>query len=92
MYLIIGGKDKNLDYSELLKVLAKRTKGIFIFGQNKFKLAKYFYKFEYEICSDLRNAVELCIKKAGKKDIILFSPGTSSFDSYKSYNQKRRSI
>ena len=88
VYLIIGGKDKNLDYSELLKVLAKRTKGIFIFGQNKFKLAKYFYKFEYEICSDLRNAVELCIKKAGKKDIILFSPGTSSFDSYKSYNQR----
>ena len=92
IYLIMGGKDKNLDYMSIKKVMKRRTKKIFLYGENKFKISRHLNDINCEICIDLKSAVKNCLIQAKHNDIILFSPGTSSFDQFKSYIERGNSF
>ncbi len=86
--LIMGGKDKNLDYSSLNKDFKRKVKLLILFGENKFELAKTFRNVKIYLASDLRSSVKEGIKRTNSSDVLLFSPGTSSFDQYKSYSER----
>ena len=74
------------------KVMKRKTKKIFLYGENKFKISRYLNDINCEICIDLKSAVKNCLIQAKHKDIILFSPGTSSFDQFKSYIERGNSF
>ncbi len=86
--LILGGREKNTDFTQLYSVLPKYVKKIIVFGENKEKLKDVFEK-GYEVIS--ADTMEEVVKKAtalsGIK-IVLLSPGCASFDMYKSYAQR----
>ncbi len=78
--LILGGADKNLDMSGLLKEIPKYAKDVFLLdgtGSNKINIKNAFK------CSSLKEAVAGAIKKCQKGDILLFSPAFASFGLFK---------
>jgi len=86
--LIMGGKNKGLDYSLLKRQVDKKVIKLILFGENKFELAKFFNKSKKIIAVDLRDAVEEGLKKFYKGHTLLLSPGTSSFDQFDSYSDR----
>jgi len=88
--LIMGGKDKNLNYSILAKTIKKSSvKKVFIFGENKDKINKKIAPaISTENCVDLKSALEKSFKIAYNGDIILFSPGSASFDMFRDYKDR----
>ena len=80
--MIMGGMDKGLSVKKLKEVLPKRTKKVILIpGSGSDKITGS--KIRLEKAADLEEAVNLAIKSAEKGDIILFSPGFASFNSFK---------
>ncbi|MDD3773554.1 MAG: cyanophycin synthetase, partial [Weeksellaceae bacterium] len=82
--LIVGGADKNLDVSELAEVILKKTKQvIFLRGQATDKILEKIKKSvperEFSVVSSMEEAVVLAERLAEDGDIVLLSPGASSF-------------
>ena len=90
--LIAGGKQKGLDYSEILPRLRKTTKGVVVFGEIASQLADTFAPISATIstlmAADLDDAVAQASSLAEHGDTILFSPGTSSFDMFSGYEER----
>ena len=86
--LIMGGKDKGLDYKLLKEQVDKKVIKLILFGENKFELAKFFNKSKKIIAVDLEDAVEEGLKELYKGQPLVFSRGTSSFDQFNSYSDR----
>lgn len=88
--LILGGKDKGFPYSQLKKYLKKKVKFIILIGEAKERIKEELKSLDIpmEFVENLKECVNLA-KKIGKKgDIVLFSPGCSSFDMFKNYKER----
>ncbi len=87
--LIAGGKDKGLDYKPLTPLLDKRVKLMISFGEIGAALSSTFADvLKCETVTTLDEAVALATSSAEPGDTVLFSPGTSSFDQFKSYEDR----
>lgn len=87
--LIAGGKDKGLDYSPLLQVLAKQAISAVTFGQIARPLGELFHTVvPTTVVSSLEDAVDSARSLAPRGSTILLSPGTSSFDQFTGYEQR----
>lgn len=90
--LIVGGKQKGLDYSEVLPRLQQTTRGIVVFGEIAEQLEKTFEPLADRISTTRVETLEAAVSKANELaehgDTILFSPGTSSFDMFTGYEQR----
>jgi len=85
--LIMGGSDKGLDMSELVKNLETYCKGlVFLSGTGTEKLLAHRSEFEalnpVEV-KDLKEALDKALEMAGSDDIVLFSPAFASFGMFK---------
>jgi len=88
--LILGGKDKGFPYHQLKKYLKDRVKFIILFGEAKERIKNELKSLNIpiETVENLSDCVKLA-KKIGKKgDVVLFSPGCSSFDMFKNYKER----
>ncbi len=87
--LILGGKEKHLDYSTLIDDVREKVKSLIIFGENAPSLEKAFSGIVplYRVNS-LKEVVDKALELAESGDIVLFSPGTSSFDMFKNYKER----
>lgn len=89
VYLIAGGKDKGLEFHDLGPLLAQRVKGAFLLGEMQEKLRAAWSLFTpCTIVDSLREAVAQAAEGAGRGDVILLSPGCSSFDMFQNYQQR----
>lgn len=90
--LIAGGKQKGLDYSEILPRLQQTTKSIVVFGEIAGQLVDIFAPISSEVATvqvaNLEDAVRHASQLAEHGDTILFSPGTSSFDMFSGYEER----
>ncbi len=90
--LIAGGKEKGLDYSELLTRLEKTTKGVVVFGEIAAQLADTFESISNtvptHVATSLEDALSQARSLAEHGDTVLFSPGTSSFDMFSGYEER----
>jgi len=86
--LIAGGKDKGLDYSEIV-AFKKRIRKINLYGEAAFRIKEVLNnKIHSEVFTTLENAVSASYKEAILKDIVLFSPMCSSFDLFSNYAER----
>ncbi len=84
--LIAGGKDKNIDFSELKNILKKKVKHLILIGETKQKFRSMLNgNFDYEESDSLEEAVRLAKMKATKGDVVLLSPACASFDMFEDY-------
>jgi len=89
--LILGGKDKGNDYSEILPLVRKKVKAIVAMGKDNAKIVNYFGENTVLPVVDthsLSDAIEACRKFAVEGDTVLLSPCCASFDLFKSYEDR----
>ena len=91
LYLIMGGLDSDFDYSQLVENFPKNLKHVIVVGENAEKIA-IAVREDSEIlvtrASTLRESVLLARYFAKADDVVLFSPASKSFDSYKNFEER----
>lgn len=88
--LILGGKDKGNDYTEIEELVAKKVKAIVCMGLHNEKLMEFFSGKVEKIAdtNSLEDALEACRGFASEGDTVLLSPCCASFDLFKSYEDR----
>lgn len=84
--LILGGSEKETDFSDLINHLKQRVKTIIAMGETSRKIYDTFEKTcPVKIVKTMKNGVQTAFATALKNDIVLLSPACASFDMYESY-------
>ena len=84
--LIAGGKDKGFNFEPLRTLVQEKVKSVVLIGEMAQRIARDWEgAVPCEMASSLADAVERAHAAARPGDVVLFSPGTSSFDMFKSY-------
>ncbi len=88
--LILGGKDKGNDYTEIEKFVKDKVKAIVCLGVDNAKLHAFFDDKVPAIADagSMAEAVEKCRNFAKEGDTVLLSPCCASFDLFKSYEDR----
>lgn len=88
--LILGGKDKGNDYSEIEPLVKEKVKAIVCMGKENSKLLDFFRGKIDKIYNthSLEEAVEVCNEVATSGDTVLLSPCCASFDLFTSYEDR----
>ena len=88
--IIMGGKDKNLDYEPVAEAAyTENIKLVVIFGENKKKIQLALDKVaKTKPAKDLKSAIKIAFQAAKSGDIVIFSPGAASFDMFKNYKDR----
>ncbi|OQY00873.1 MAG: UDP-N-acetylmuramoyl-L-alanine--D-glutamate ligase [Desulfobacteraceae bacterium 4572_130] len=87
--LIMGGKEKNTDFSYIRDIVKKKVKKIIVIGEAKQKIAKSLSLVcEIFFADSMKHAVNKAFQLGIKKDIVLLSPACASFDMYENYAQR----
>lgn len=89
--LILGGKDKGNDYSEILPLVRDKVKAIVAMGLHNEKITDFFGPYVPVTSTDnLADAVAACRSLAEAGDTVLLSPCCASFDLFTSYEDRGR--
>lgn len=91
--LIGGGYDKQSTYEEWIESFEGKVRFLVLIGQTKEKIAEAaaacgFPKENIIFCEDLKEAVEICSKKACSGDAVLLSPACASWGQFDNYEQR----
>lgn len=85
--LIAGGKDKGFEYSMLTDLVASKCRCAITLGEMADRIES-IWKDRLPVRNagwSLEQAVAMAREEARPGDVVLFSPGTSSFDMFKNY-------
>lgn len=90
--LILGGKDKGNDYTEIEALVGEKVKAIVCMGKDNAKLLDFFSGKVPEIrdTHSIQEAVKACAELASEGDTVLLSPCCASFDLFTSYEDRGR--
>jgi UDP-N-acetylmuramoylalanine--D-glutamate ligase len=89
--LILGGKDKGNDYSEIEPLVRDKVKAIVAMGLHNEKIVEYFGNIvPVRDTNTLQDAIDACVELADAGDTVLLSPCCASFDLFKSYEDRGR--
>lgn len=89
--LLLGGKDKNLDFTELASVICKKVKAVFISHDTEEKKVYNTIindenyneeKLHVEVCDGFDDNFKKASEFAEEGDIVLLSPAMTSFDEF----------
>jgi UDP-N-acetylmuramoylalanine--D-glutamate ligase len=84
--LIAGGKDKGFNFDPLRSLVKDKAKSAVLIGEMAESIKRSWDgAANCEIATSLADAVDRARGLARPGDVVLFSPGTSSFDMFKSY-------
>ena len=84
--LIAGGKDKGFTFETLRPLVSEKVREAVLIGEMAQRIAEDWKSaVPCQIAHSLADAVERAHSIAKPGEVVLFSPGTSSFDMFKSY-------
>ena len=84
--LIAGGKDKGFTFDPLRPLIEEKVKSTILIGEMAESIRRSWSGVaSSDIANSLADAVERAHAVAEPGEVVLFSPGTSSFDMFKSY-------
>ncbi|MEA2016334.1 MAG: UDP-N-acetylmuramoyl-L-alanine--D-glutamate ligase [Actinomycetota bacterium] len=90
--LILGGRDKKMDFSELIAILNKKVKNLILIGESApdiyKKITENTYKYRIFRCKKLKEAVGIGFKVTGPDEVLMLSPGCASMDMFKDYRER----
>jgi UDP-N-acetylmuramoylalanine--D-glutamate ligase len=89
--LLLGGYDKGLDLSELIPYIQRRARHVVLLGDTRNRFRKALREAEFTDITVRKTLPEACaaadnIAKPG--DVVLLSPGSSSFDQFRDYIER----
>jgi len=89
IHLILGGKDKNSDYTQLAPLLRTRVHAIYTIGYAAAKIESELRGVVSILsCETLDNAVSAAASAARPGEVVLLAPACSSFDQFENYEQR----
>jgi UDP-N-acetylmuramoylalanine--D-glutamate ligase len=89
VWMICGGRDKNIDFSVLKDVVKKKVKAILAIGEAKDKIQRTFAgTVPVELCASLESAVALARQKARPAECVVLTPMCASFDMFKNFEHR----
>lgn len=88
--LILGGKDKGNDYTEIEELVKEKVSALICLGVDNTKLHAFFDGKVplIEDAGSMQEAVEIAYRLSEKGDTVLLSPCCASFDLFKSYEDR----
>ena len=88
--LIVGGKDKGNDYSQIVPMVKEKCRGVVYLGADNKKLHDSFDGLGVEIADthSMKDCVDACAKIAKEGDVVLLSPCCASFDLFKNMEDR----
>ena len=91
VHLILGGKDKNSDYTELADLIRARVKTVYTIGSAAEKIERHLAGVVKIVSAGtLDAAVRQAAQLAVAGDVVLLAPACASFDQFTSYEQRGR--
>ncbi|MGD0096537.1 MAG: UDP-N-acetylmuramoyl-L-alanine--D-glutamate ligase [Terracidiphilus sp.] len=91
IHLILGGKDKGSDYTELSELLRERASAVYTIGSAAAKIESHLRGVvSIHSCETLDKAVHVAASAARPGEIVLLAPACSSFDQFENYEQRGR--
>lgn len=98
LIVLAGGRDKNLPWSELATLMAERCKAIICFGEHGRTIAQLVNLARrrlvnsplqhVRVVKSLDAAVRIAVKISHEGDVVLLSPGGTSFDAYQDFAER----
>ena len=95
--LILGGKDKNLDFTELSDVVCSKVKAVFLSHDTEEKKVEKAItennnynseKLYFESCHGFDDAFHRASRYAEEGDLVLLSPAMTSFDEFLNFEMR----
>lgn len=92
--LMLGGRDKNLPWDEIAKLIHQRVDHVVAFGEAAEMIQKTIAgtsgkrNVDVRSAKNLKEAVLIAAEVASAGDIVLFSPGGTSFDEFKDFAER----
>ena len=91
IHLILGGKDKSSDYTQLSQLLRARVRAVYTIGSAAAKIESQLRGVvSIHSCETLDNAVNAAASAARPGDVVLLAPACSSFDQFENYEHRGR--
>ncbi len=91
VHLILGGRDKDSDYTELNSLLSARVKRVYTIGEAAGKIeAQIGNSAPLASAQTLEAAVQQASQSAVPGDIVLLAPACASYDQFTSYEHRGR--
>jgi UDP-N-acetylmuramoylalanine--D-glutamate ligase len=93
IHLIMGGKDKDSDYTLLSPLLKERVKAVYTIGSAAEKIERELQGVVKMVGAGTINvAVREAQKAAVPGDVVLLAPACSSFDQFENYEHRGRTF
>lgn len=93
--LLLGGRDKNLPWDDLAALIRQRVDHVVVFGEAAEKIVKAVGRlksgerpFSLDRCETLHEAVFKAAETAEPGDVVLLSPGGTSYDAFKDFEER----
>ena len=95
LVLLLGGRDKNLPWEDLAQLIHRRVRAVVLFGEAAGLIEKALGAVKkgetlqvISRCNTLEEAVQAAAKLAQPGDTVLLSPGCTSFDAFKDFEER----
>jgi UDP-N-acetylmuramoylalanine--D-glutamate ligase len=91
VHLILGGKDKDSDYTLLAPLIKERVKAVYTIGSAAEKIGRQLAGVSKIVQAEtLEKAVSLAAADAQPGEIVLLAPACASFDQFENYGHRGR--
>jgi UDP-N-acetylmuramoylalanine--D-glutamate ligase len=89
IHLILGGKDKNSDYTQLAQLLRERVRAVYTIGSAAAKIESQLRGVvKIYSCETLDNAVSTAASAARPGEVVLLAPACSSYDQFENFEDR----
>ena len=87
--IILGGRDKDSDFSVLLPYLSKHVKHAILIGEAALKIEKVIgHRISWSSADSMQQAVKDAANLSEPGDIVLLAPACASFDMFDNYEHR----
>lgn len=94
LVLLLGGRDKNLPWEDLARLVRQRVDHVILFGEAAEKIERALHAvdgerpYTVERYERLFDAVQAAARVAEPGDVVLLSPGGTSFDEFRDFEER----
>jgi UDP-N-acetylmuramoylalanine--D-glutamate ligase len=93
LVLLAGGRDKNLPWTSFARVVAERVDHLILFGEAAKLIGAALNRssgrpYSINYCENLYDAVQAAAELVEAGDVVLLSPGGTSFDEFRDFEER----
>ena len=95
MVLLLGGRDKDLPWEGLASLVHQQVDHVILFGEAAPKIEAAIGSlhngsrpYTLQVCNGLQNAIQAAHQVAEAGDVVLLSPGGTSFDEFNDFEER----